>query len=1177
MGMASVGTASMGTASMGMTSARVATGRTRATRTRTTGTAATTTTLPVIRGGVIRGKILRRGFGALVPFAAALATAPVLAQEGGRDEDAALPLPTDRTVAIDMTVGSWISLDVSPDGGTIVFDHLGDLFTVPITGGDATQITSGMAFDAQPRFSPDGTRIVFTSDRSGGQNVWIMALDGSDTVQVTRGGANRTESPDWAPDGRYIVSSKGGFRGGGLPRLWLHHVDGGSGVALIDEPENIKTIGAAFDPSGRYIWYAERTGDWTYNAQLPQYQLAMYDRETGERYRRSSRYGSGIRPTLSPDGRWLVYGTRHDAETGLVIRDLESGDERWLAYPVQHDDQESRGTLDALPGMSFTPDSRYLVASYGGGIHKLDVTGGGAEEIPFRVRYDLELGPRVEFEYPIQDTPTFTVRQIRDAVPSPDGSRIAFTALDRLWVANADGSGPRRLTTDEHSEHFPAWSPDGSWIVYSTWEGEAGHLQKVAASGEGAPVRLTRRGAVYIAPAWSPGGDRIVTLRSHARDFREAAGGFGGGAPAPAEIVWVANGDAPGEATLIAPVDGRRGPHFAEGVGGAPAGDRIFLQSGQGTLVSIRWDGTDEREHVRIRGATPPGSDNALTPAVLRMAPRGDQVMALIEGQIYTATVPFVGGEAPLINVAGGGSAAMPVRQLTDVGGEFPVWAASGRTVHWSLGRAFFSYDLDAAQAHEAEREAAEADAEAEEEEEEEEAGQEDEAAEGDESGEDDDRYAPAEVWIEIEAERDIPRAAALLRGARVVTVADAGVIERADILVRDNRIAAVGPSGTLEVPADARVIDLDGKTIVPGFVDTHAHMRPARNLHRSDVWPYLANLAYGVTTTRDPQTGTTDVLSYADRVRTGELVGPRVYSTGPGVFWQHMIDSEEKAHDLLSRYARYFDTKTIKMYVAGNRQQRQWIIMAARELGLMPTTEGSLNIRQNLNETIDGYPGLEHSIPIYPAYDDYVQLFVATGRAYTPTLLVSYGGPWAENWFYSRENPHDDAKLRRFVPHSVIDSGTRRRAQWFRDEEHVFADHAVFVRDLVEAGGRAGVGSHGQLQGLGYHWELWAMAAGGMAEDDALRTATILGAEAIGLAGDLGSIEAGKLADLVILDANPLDDIRNTNRIHMVMMNGRLFNADTLAEQYPGNREVGPLWWWDDEPGTLPGVGEGN
>ena len=1117
---------------------------------------------------------LNRVMPAVTPYTFSLtllvATAGAAAAQEGSNGDAEpenenLPLPVDRTVPMDMTVGSWISLDVSPDGETIVFDYLGDLFTIPIGGGDATQLTSGMAFDAQPRFSPDGTRIVYTSDHDGGQNIWVRSLDGSDTTQISKGSANRAESPEWLPDGDYVVASMGGFRGGGLPKLKLFHVDGGSGIQLVSEPDNLKMLGAAVSPDGRYIWYARRTGDWTYNAQFPQYQLEAYDRESGERYTRSSRYGSAIRPVLSPDGRWLVFGTRHDAHTGLMIRDLDSGDERWLAYPVQHDDQESRATLDALPGMSFTPDSRHLLASYGGKIWKLPVEGGDAEEIPFRVRFDLTLGPRVDFDYPIEDTPTFTVRQIRDAAPSPSGDRLAFTALDRLWVSDADGSSAERLTDADMSEHFATWSPDGDWIAYSTWDGTEGHLYKTRADGGGDPVRLTRDAATYFAPAWGPGG-RIVAVRGLVRAYETQGEG---GAPGT-EIVWVSadpDGSDGGPATLIAPTDGRANPHFVE------ENDRIHLFRFPDALVSIRWDGTDEKEHVKVRGPTPQGSTQGLSPSTIEMAPRGDQALAEIQREIYTVTVPRA-GVTPTINVSNPDNASFPARRVTEIGGEFPAWSGDGRTVHFSLGNAHFSYDLDAARAYEDSVETAEAEEEADEETDEE-AGAEAEEEEEEEAEEEaeDEGYRAAEQRILIEAPRDIPTGVAVLRGGRAITMNGDEVIENADIVIRNNRIEAVGAGGSVAVPEDAVVFDISGRTVVPGFVDTHAHLRARDQLHRTDVWPYLANLAYGVTTTRDPQTGNTEVLSYADMVRAGSILGPRVYSTGPGVFWQDGIDTEEEAMNVLSRYADYFDTKTIKMYVSAARKGRQHIIMAARELGLMPTTEGSLNLRQNLTETIDGYPGLEHSIPIFPVYDDYVRLFAETGRVYTPTLLVSYGGPWAENYFYSRENPHDDPKLRRFVPHDEVDSRTLRRAQWFREDQHVFSRHGEFVRNLVDAGGKAGVGSHGQLQGLGYHWELWAMAADDMDEHDALRTATIFGAEAIGLDRDLGSIEAGKLADLVILTANPLDDLRNTNAIERVMLNGRLYDADTLDEIHPRQRALAPLWWWDDEPEGLPGV----
>ena len=1083
--------------------------------------------------------------------------------------DTGLPLDVDRLVSLDMTEGSWISLDVSPDGDTIVFDFLGDLFTIPITGGDATQLTSGMAFDVQPRFSPDGSRIVYTSDADGGQNVWVIDSDGSDPVPISKGTSNRAESPEWTPDGNYVVAAMGAFRFD-IPQLKLFHVDGGSGVELISEPY-LKTIGPAVSPDGRYIWYARRDGDWEINAQLPQYQLEAYDVETGERYPRSSRYGSAMRPTLSPDGRWLVFGTRHDEHTGLVLRDLETGEERWLAYPVQHDDQESRATLDVLPGMSFTPDSRHFVASWGGGLWKVPVAGGAAEKIPFRVRFDLMLGPKVEFNYPIEDTPTFRVRQIRDGAPSPDGERIAFTALDRLWMADADGGNPLRLTGDERSEHFPAWSPDGGWIAYSTWDGEQGHLYKTRADGTGEAVRLTRAAAAWYRPAWGP-GDRIVSLRGPARAYMTQREG---GTPGT-EIVWVPAdpaGDNGSAATLISPSDGRDFPHFAAG------SDRIHLFKSPDVLVSIRWDGTDEKEHVRVGGPALSGPREGLARTRIAMAPRGDQALVEMQSHVYAVTVPPLGA-TPTVNVSNLEQAAFPARRLTDVGGEFAVWSADGRTVHWSLGNAWFSYDVDEARAFEERREAgnealAEAEpADARPDEDADASGDGDDSETDDaEDADEDAEFTATEVRVVIDAARDLPEGVAVLRGARAITMNGDEVIDDADIVVRGPRIDSVGSRGAVDLPAEATVIDVSGRTVVPGFVDIHAHLRARDQIHRTDVWPFLANLAYGVTTTRDPQTGNTEVLSYADMVRAGTVLGPRIYSTGPGMFWADGIDTEDEARDVLKRYADYFDTGTVKMYIAAARKGRQLIIAAARELGLMPTTEGAADLRVNLTETLDGYPGLEHSIPIFPVYSDYVRLFAETGRVYTPTLLVALGGPFAENWFYTRENPHDDAKLRRFVPHDEIDARTLRRGEWFREELHVFERHARFVRDLVEAGGRAGVGSHGQLQGLGYHWELWTMAAAGMKAHDALRMATITGADAIGLSKDIGSIEPGKLADLVVLTGNPLDDLRNTNTVERVMLNGRLYDGDTLDEVYPRQRPLPPLWWWDEEPDGVPGL----
>ena len=1083
------------------------------------------------------------------------------------EEEADLPLEPTRHLRYTAREGSWINVDVSPDGRTVVFDLLGDLYTVPLSGGEAERLTEGMAWDVQPRFSPDGDEVVFVSDRSGGDNVWIIALDGSDTTQVTEGNTNLYVSPEWTPDGNYIVASRSEGLGGAA-KLQLYHVEGGSGTGLIREPENLKTLGAAFGPDSRYVWFAQRRGDWEYNASLPQYQIAVYDRQTGRRTTMGERYGGSFRPALSPDGDWLVYGSRYEDQTGLRSRDLETGEERWLAYPIQHDEQESRAAIDVLPGYAFTPDSREVVVSYGGEIWRVPVDGSAPRKVPFEADVDLPLGPEVQFAFEIQDDPTFLVSQIRDAVPSPDGERLAFTALDRVWVMDWPNGEPRRLAGMDAGQFYPTWSPDGRSIAFVSWsDTEGGHIWRVRSNGRGSPDRLTEIPAVYSELAWSPDGERIVALREAARGLQQSVE-VGGGLPQ--EFVWVPAGG--GELTTIAPAAGRSAPHFTRDA------EHIWAYDPQEGLVSFRWDGTDERAHVKVVGGTVPGADEPMRAGVILRAPVGDLALAQVGNDLYTVTIPYVGGETPSISVANPENAAFPARKLTEVGGQFPAWGSDGRRVHWSIGNAHFVYDLDRAEVVEDSLEALEEpeadDRDAEDADEAEDAPLGELVADDGEDEEEEEGYEPTEVRVRIEAERDIPRGSVVLRGARAITMNGDEVIDNADIVITNNRIRAVGPTGQVAVPEGARVMDMSGKTIVPGFVDTHAHMWPAWGVHRTDVWQYHANLAYGVTTTRDPQTATTDVLTYQDRVEAGEIIGPRIYSTGPGVFWSEMIESQEHATDVLRRYSEYYDTKTFKMYMSGNRQQRQWLIIAARELGLMPTTEGGLDFKINMTFAQDGYSGMEHSLPIFPLYRDAVRLYEEAGITYTPTLLVSYGGPWAENYWYATENPYGDSKLRRFTPQQELAAKARRRnAGWFLPEEHVFEEHAQFVADLVAAGGTAGVGSHGQLQGLGYHWELWSMQSGGLSEHDALKTATIMGAIGIGLQEELGSIEPGKLADLVVLDANPLENIRNTNRIAYVMKNGRLYQAETLDEAYPRDRPFQPRTRLPGPPDTRAGI----
>ncbi|MBK6485891.1 MAG: PD40 domain-containing protein [Gemmatimonadetes bacterium] len=1044
-----------------------------------------------------------------------------------------LPLQPTRSLRFTADEGTWMSLDVAPDGRSIVFDLLGDLYSLPIGGGKAARLTSGTAFDAQPRWSPDGRSVVYVSDRSGADNVWIADADGRNARAITRDTHHNFVSPEWTPDGAFVVVSRS-TEEVNRPQdyqLFLYHRSGtGSGVQLTGRPAASSAgdstaprpravFGIAFGDDPRYAWVSAAA-----TKGYAQAQVALLDRTTGRLYGRTQEITGAMRPTPSPDGKWLVYGTRRDGVTGLKLVELSSGDERWLVPAVDRDDQEGASTRDLLPGASFTPDSKALIASFHGKFWRIEVPDGRTTPIPFSADVDVGIGPLARFDYSAGDS-MVTARRIEQPSRSPDGSALAFSALARLWVQpltgpQHDSATPRRLDTGTDGAFYPAWSPDGRWIAYVTWNDvEGGDIYRVRSDGSAAPERLTSERAFYEKLAWAPNG-RIVAARGPRQQRLGFFDELRTGRPQVRELVWIPA--AGGNPAVITPLN--TAPRWASQHYGLPhvSGDstRLYFTDAIDGLVSVRWDGSERRSHLRVNGWEWTRHPPALADEIL-LSPAGDHVLSLVNSQVWLVSVPPTGERLPTVFLPST-STALPSRRLTTVGADFIEWGAGGRTAHWALGNSYWSYDL----------------------------------ATG---------ISTERRGVSVRMPRDVPRGTVALRGARVITMKGDEVLENADIVVTDNRITAVGVRGSVTIPAGAREIDVAGKTILPGYVDVHAHMWAPWGVHRQQVWEYLANMAYGVTGTRDPQTMTPDVITYADAVATGDIIGPRILSTARGIFAAEDIKSLDDARHVATRYAEYYRTQTLKNYLVGDRIERQWLVMAAREKQLTPTAEGTSDFKMNLTLALDGYAGVEHELSLTTIYGDVVKLLAESGITYTPTLIVTGAGLAGEHQWYRDVDVHDDAKLRRFLPHEELDRRTLRRGVLALPNQSEIRHLAASARQVVAAGGRIGLGAHGQLQGVGAHWELWMLQSGGLTNHEALRVATRYGADAIGHGKNFGSIEVGKLADLQVLDRNPLEDIRNSLSIRRVMVNGRLYDTETMGEVWPRQRALPRQWWQGD------------
>lgn len=1000
---------------------------------------------------------------------------------------------------IDVTEGTWMNVTISPNGKTLAFDLLGDIYSLPIEGGEAKPLTHSIAWDMQPQFSPDGKQIAYTSDAGGGDNIWIMDSDGTNQRQVTKESFRLLNSPSWSPDGQYIAARKHftSRRSLGAGEIWLYHRAGGKGLQLNKRPNDQKDLGEpSFSADGHKVFFSRdstpgKIFEYSKDSNRVIYEIFSIERQTGEIRKEVSGFGGSVRPTPSPNGQYLAFVRRIRNQSSIFLKDLNTGKEIPIYQQLDRDMQETWAIHGVYPTLAWTPDNQHLIFWAGGKIHKLNINTQVTEPIPFHVKTAKSMRKAVTTKIdPAPDN--FTTQMLRWPQVSPNGKRVVFQALGKLYIRDLPNGKPKRLTRSKNEfEFYPSFSKDGDYIVFTTWnDNSQGAVKRVRARG-GKATSLTKLPGKYISPSFSHDGKKVV--------FQKVTGG------------WINSAEHdmnPGIYTINAKGGNRklitnqgRTPFFSID------DNRIYLSRSSGkksTLASVDLNGKDSRTHASSKWAT----NFSLSP---------DQQTLAFRDRYQLYITPYTAA-SKAIEIAPKAS-NLPVLKISRDGGQYVSWSQGSQQIHWALGETLYSLKVPKPVEWKTVAKT----------------------------------LQPQTIQLGFKVKSDQPRGNTLLTGAQIITMKGEEVFAEGDILISGNRIKAVGKMGSLTVPDNSKRINVRGKTIIPGLVDVHWHGRQGSNqLTPQQNWYNLATLAFGVTTIHDPSNNTAEIFSAAELAQEGSLVAPRIFSTGTILYGaEHTITAEINSLDDADAHLKRLKAQgafSVKSYNQPRRDQRQQVLQAARDNQMLVMPEGGSTFQHNLTMIVDGHTGIEHSIPPAAVYNDVKQLWSQSETAYTPTLVVAYGGIWGENYWYHHSEVWKHPLLSKYVPQHVVYPRAIRRTM-APEEDYNHKKIASVAAQLQDIGVKVQLGAHGQREGLGAHWEMWMFAQGGMTPMEVIRASTIDGAKYLGMQDHIGSLEVGKLADLVVLDKNPLKDIFSTDKVHMVMINGRLYDSQNMNE----------------------------
>ncbi len=1036
--------------------------------------------------------------------------------------DNAQPMPElpSHTVSFETTEGTWMSVDVSPDGKTLVFDLLGDIYQLPIEGGEAIPLTSGTAWDQVPRFSPDGTQIYFVSDREGSKDVWRFTLADQSIRPVTRSSTNILGGVNWSQDGSRLLAGVAAKNELGAD-IVLHSIDPVSGAMMPINPpieplyspdqlallrERWKVFSGLESSDGK-VYFSEirRNVPWP-NWEGETTRLFEFDRrsQTLSTMTEADSSHHEYKPQMSNDGNLLAYFRQYNEKlTELRILNRTSGQDNALVTLMNPEYPGYAQREDSRPNYAFTPDDKSVIFWHAGKIHRVELADGSKEIVPFRVVVNREVTTRTRAAVKRPDSSIGEAEAIRWPSFSSDGQILAFSAFGYVWVANMTSGNLRRLSNTDDFEYMPAISPDGSSVAYISFgrSGEEyGRGRLIVVDTDGGLPRevLADDDADFLMPKWSPDGSMIAVIRQ--ADKRRVMSGAYGWTDVSSGIFH-----------QVASPTGSGGKAYAwlyaRSMGFNAEGDRLLFSYPRSPTETI------------LAAADLDGG-NAQTLAVGTsevggIAPSPDlKSLALTRRDGSVWVVPFDVGEGTTTV----SSLKHDARKASRNGGYYVDWNTHERLT-FGVGKDLYRYRSSSGKLQ--------------------------------------------SFRVELQHPKDSTAQPIAFTGARLITMSDGAgpksVIESGTIVVVGEHIAAAGPESKVEIPTDARVVDMTGKTIIPGFVDTHYHtMLASFNALALPEAPIADPTAikFGITSAWNPGgQGNDGVPAIADLQRAGRIAGPRLsYALEGGVGNPYeTLNSYAAALAAVSRH-RELGVDVLKEYSVPTRQQQQWLSAAAHESGLgivshLDTFDGTMT------RVVDGYTGGDHPSLPDSFYKDVVELLRQTGYIWTPNLVITSG---ITGTLYDKEH-FFCAAISQGQPR--LDSQVVDSACGFESEDPTVLSYdllrvgrvAKSVALAVSKGVTIGVSGH-NAPGSNLHREMWHLWKGGMPAEDVLKATINVNARKLGLQQEIGTLERGKMADFLVLDENPLEDMLNTLSIRYTVQGGVVYDSATAERLTPAD-----------------------